>query len=111
DAYRQYMIGLANEALAYQDTKDASELEKARRGDVTSDKAKESMAQEEKDFNEAQAYLDKAAKAYKDALQAKPSEKEFREPDARMEQAVQLYATINRHKEEYVAAVLKKQQE
>ncbi len=111
DAYRLYMIGLANEALAYQDTRDAAELEKARRGDVTSDKAKESMTQEEKNFNEAQTYLDKAAKAYKDALQAKPSEKEFREPDARMERAVQLYATINRHKEEYVAAVLKKQQE
>ena len=108
DAYRAYLIGLANEALAYQDAKDASELEKARRGDVTSDKAKQSLAQEEKDFNEAQAYLDKAAKAYKDAIQAKPSEKEFRDPDARIEEAVRLYTTINRHKAEYQEAVAKK---
>ncbi len=111
DAYRLYLLGLANEALAYQDTRDAADLEKARGSDVSSDKAKKSIAQEEADFNEAQTYLDKAAKAYKDALQAKPGEKEFREPDARMEEAVKLYGTINRHKEEYRDAVLKKQQE
>jgi tetratricopeptide (TPR) repeat protein len=111
DAYRHYLIGLANEALAYQDAKDAADLEKARREDVSSDKARQSMAQEEKDFTDAQAYLDKAAKAYKDAMQAKPNEKEFRSPDARMEEAVRLYATINRHKEEYEQAVLKKRKE
>jgi hypothetical protein len=111
DSYRLYLIGLANEALAYQDAKDAAEMEKGRRGDVTSDKAKQALAQEEKDFVEAQGYLDKAAKAYKDALQAKPGEKEFRSPDARMEQAVRLYATINRHKTEYQEAVLKKKNE
>jgi hypothetical protein len=108
DAYRHYLIGLANEALAYQDAKDAADLEKERRWDVTSDKAKQSIAQEEKDFTEAQNYLDKAAKAYKDAMEAKPGEKEFRSPDARMEEAVRLYATISRHKLEYQEAVLKK---
>lgn len=111
DAYRLYLIGLANEALAYQDAKDAAELEKARHGDVTSPKAKQSMTQEDKDFNEAEAYLDKATKAYKDAMQAKPGEKEFRYPDARMEQAVRLYSTINRHKTEYEEAVAKKKNE
>lgn len=111
DAYRSYLIGLANEALAYQDAKDAAELEKARRADTTSVKAKQSIAQEEKDFTEAQTYLDKATKAYKDAMEAKPTEKEFRSPDARMEQAVRLYATINRHKAEYEEAVLKKKEE
>jgi hypothetical protein len=111
DAYRRYLIGLANEALAYQDAKDAADLEKARREDVTSEKAKQSLAQEETDFNDAQAYLDKAAKAYKDAMQAKPGEKEFRSPDARMEEAVRLYATISRHKAEYQEAVLKKKNE
>jgi hypothetical protein len=111
DAYRKYLIGLANEALAYQDAKDSSELEKTRRGDVSSDKAKLSIAQEEKDFTEAQAYLDKAAKAYKDAMEGKPGEKEFRSPDARMEEAVRLYATITRHKAEYEEAVLKKKSE
>ena len=111
DAYRRYLIGLANEALAYQDAKDAADLEKARRGDVSSEKAKQSLTQEEKDFNEAQNYLDKAAKAYKDAMEAKPGEKEFRSPDARMEEAVRLYATISRHKAEYEEAVLKKKNE
>ncbi len=102
DAYRKYLIGLA---------KDASELEKSRRGDVTSAKAKQAIAQEDKDFNDAQAYLDKAAKAYKDAMEARPGEKEFRSPDGRMEEAVRLYATISRHKMEYEEAVLKKQSE
>ncbi|MBZ5668009.1 MAG: hypothetical protein LAO30_25920 [Acidobacteriia bacterium] len=111
DAYRLYLVGLANEALAYQDARDAADLEKARRGDVMSDKAKQSLSQEEKDFDEAQAYLDKATKAYKDAMQAKTSEREFRSPDGRMEQAVRLYATINRHKAEYQDAVSKKKTE
>jgi hypothetical protein len=111
DAYRIYLIALANEALAYQDARDAAELEKARRSDVSSDAAKKSMAQEEKYFTDAQAYIDKAAKLYKDAIQAKSGEKEFRVPDARMEEAVKLYATIARHKVEYQEAVLKKQQE
>ncbi len=108
DAYRYYLIGLANEALAYQDAKDAADLEKERRSDLTSDKAKQSIAQEEKDFTEAQNYLDKAAKAYKQAMEGKPGEKEFRSPDNRMEEAVHLYATISRHKLEYQEAVLKK---
>jgi len=111
DTYRLYLIGLANEALAYQDAKDAADLERSRRGDIASDKAKQALAQEEQDFNEAQSYLDKAAKAYKDALQGKPGEKEFRAPDARMEEAVRLYATINRHKAEYQEAVLRKKQQ
>jgi len=111
DAYRLYLVGLANEALAYQDAKDAADLEKERRGDVSSAKAKQSLAQEDKDFTEAQTYLDKAAKAYKDAMQAKPAEKEFRSPDARMEQAVLLYATISRHKAEYQEAVDKRNSE
>lgn len=110
DAYRLYLIGLADEALAYQDARDAGELEKNRRGDTTSDKAKQAIAQEDQDFKDAQTYLDKAGKAYKDALQAKPGEKEFRTPDARLEQAVKLYETINRHKLEYQEAVAKKRQ-
>ncbi len=109
DAYRVYLIALANEALAYQDAKDAETLEITRRSDISSDKAKQSMAQEDKDFAEAQTYLDKAAKLYKDAIQAKSGEKEFREPDGRMEQAVTVYATIAHHKAEYAEAVAKLQ--
>lgn len=108
DAYRYYLIGLANEALAYQDASEASELEKNRRGDTSSESAKQAMAQENKDFEDAQNYLDKATKAYKDAIQNKPGEKEFRPPDGRMEEAVKLYATISRHKAEYQEAVAKR---
>jgi hypothetical protein len=108
DAYRIYLIALANEALAYEKARESAELEKARGSDVSSDKAKRSMDQEEKNFTEAQAYLDQATKSYKDAIQAKPGEKEFREPDARMENAVRLYQTIARHKEEYQEAVKQK---
>jgi hypothetical protein len=111
DAYRLYLVGLANEALAYENTRDAAESEKTRGADVTSDKAKQAIAQEEADFNQAESYLDKAAKAYKDALQGKPGEKEFRDPDDRMEGAVKLYATISRHKQEYIKAVADKAQE
>jgi hypothetical protein len=111
DAYRIYLIGFANEGLAYQEAKDAADLEKARRGDIISEAAKQSIEQESKHFVGAQAYLDKAAKAYKDALQAKPSEKVFSASDGRMEQAVRLYATIARHKSEYEAAIQKKKNE
>ena len=41
-------------------------------------------------------------------MQLKISEKEFREHDARMEEAVGLYATIARHKQEYQQAMMKK---
>ena len=109
DSYRVYLIGLANEGLAYDAARDASERERNRRNDMTSPAALQSIAEEDKDFVNAQNYIDKAAKAYKDAIQLKPDEKFFREPDARIEQAVKLYATIMRHKEEYRATVLRKQ--
>ena len=108
DAYRVYLIALANEALAYQEAHDSGEREKARMSDVTSARAKQSITEEEASFVRAQAYLDKATKYYKDALQLKVGEKEFREPDARMEEAVGLYATIARHKQEYREALLRK---
>ena len=108
DAYRVYLIALANEALAYQEAHESAEREKSRMADVTSDRARLSMNEEEASFVRAQAYLDKATKLYKDAMQLKVGEKEFREPDARMEEAVGLYATIARHKLEYQQALLKK---
>ena len=109
DAYRLYLIGLANEGLAYDKAHDAAEKEKTRRNDMTSPAALQSIAEEDKDYAAAQNYIDNAAKSYKDAIQGNPTEKGFREPDARIEHAVKLYATIMRHKEEYRQAVLKKQ--
>jgi hypothetical protein len=108
DAYRIYLIALANEALGYQEAHESVDREKSRMSDVTSDQARASMNEEEASFTRAQNYLDKATKLYKDAIGMKTAEKEFREPDARMEEAVTLYATIARHKQEYQQALLKR---
>jgi hypothetical protein len=94
DAYRIYLVALAKEAQAYDLAREAAERDQGKRKDISAEDA-------EKEFQQAQKYLDDARKLYKDAIQAKPSEKEFREPDGRLERAVTVYATIARHKEEY----------
>lgn len=94
DAYRIYLIALAKEAQAYDLGREAAQREEGKRTDISEEQANA-------DFNKAQHLLDDARKLYKDAIQAKPSEKEFQEPDARMERAISVYATIARHKEEY----------
>jgi hypothetical protein len=94
DAYRLYLLALAKEAQAYDLAREAAERDQGKRKDISADEA-------DTEFQRAQTYLDDARKLYKDAIEAKPGEKEFREPDARMEQAVTVYGTIARHKEEY----------
>jgi hypothetical protein len=94
DAYRLYLVALAKEAQAYDLAREAAERDQGKRKDISAQEA-------DSEFQRAQTYLDDARRLYKDAIQAKPNEKEFREPDARLEQAVTVYATIARHKEEY----------
>jgi hypothetical protein len=94
DAYRIYLIALAKEAQAYDMAREAAQREEGKRNDISEEQANA-------DFQKAQHLLDDARKLYKDAIQAKPGEKEFQEPDARMERAIAVYATIARHKEEY----------
>lgn len=94
DAYRVYLIALAKEAQAYDIARESADANDGKRPDIP-------PAQAEADFQKAQQLLDDARKLYKDALQAKPNEKEFQEPDNRMEKAVEVYATIARHKQEY----------
>jgi hypothetical protein len=94
DAYRVYLIALAREAQAYDVARESAQRDEGKRTDISSEQA-------EKDFQKAQLLLDGARKSYKDAIQAKPNEKEFQEPDNRMEQAISVYAKIARHKEEY----------
>jgi hypothetical protein len=94
DAYRLYLIALAKEAQAYDLARLAADQEQKRRGDI-------SPQQAEQQFQQAQKFLDEARRFYQDAIQAKPGEKGFREPDDRMEKAIMVYATISRHKEEY----------
>jgi hypothetical protein len=104
DAYRLYLIALAKEAQAYDLAREAQERENGKRPDI-------SQAQADADFQKAMRLIDEARKLYRDAIQAKPGEKVFQEPDNRMEKAVAVYATINRHKDEYKKAVLASQQQ
>lgn len=67
DAYRLYNIGVANEALAY-----SSE-----------------------DFNKARTYLQQAAINYGKAIDAKPTEKYFLEPQNRIDTALAHYKTLS----------------
>jgi len=94
DAYRIYLIALAKEAQAYDLARESAEREEGKRNDISEEQANA-------EFQKAQHLLDDARRLYKDAIQAKPGEKEFQEPDARMERAIAVYATIARHKEEY----------
>ncbi|MGA9060977.1 MAG: hypothetical protein WB341_04835 [Terracidiphilus sp.] len=77
DAYRLYDIGVAYEALAYQ-----AEDEKA-----------------------AMKYLDQAAINYGKAIDAKPNEKYFLEPQKRIETAIAHYKELDKEKEEAAAKV------
>jgi hypothetical protein len=94
DAYRMYLVALAQEAQAYDLAREAAARETGKDKSISPEEAEAS-------FQRAQKLLDEARKNYKDALTAKSSEKEFRVPDDRMEKAIQVYAVIQRHKEEY----------
>lgn len=73
DSYRIYLIGVANEALAYGQTN-----------------------------NEAvRDYLFKARKAYDEARMKKPKEEEFIEPWTRVDKALTQYDKIKRQSDEY----------
>lgn len=73
DAYRYYSIGLANEALAYQ----ADDLETSKK------------------------LLDDAAENFSKAIEMKPEEKYFREPQIRIETAIAQYRKIIEQQAEY----------
>jgi hypothetical protein len=67
EAYRQYGVGIANEALAYQEPK----------------------------VEEAVKLLEEAGVNYNKALELKPDEKYFREPLARIEQSLAQYKKLS----------------
>ena len=98
DSYRLYLIALAKEAQAYDLTREANERDLGKRADI-------SPAEAEKDFQRAQKYLDEASKTYKDILASNPKEKEFRPGDTRTEEALAIYAKIDRFKQENAKAV------
>ena len=73
DSYRHYLIGLANEALAYEQTNN----------EATRD------------------YLFRARKAYDDARTKYPGEEEYIQPWTRVDKALTQYEKIKRQAEEY----------
>lgn len=73
DSYRHYLIGLANEALAYEQT--------------TSEATRD--------------YLFRARKAYEDAKTKYPGEEEYIQPWTRVDKALAQYEKIKRQSEEY----------
>jgi len=93
DTYRRYLIGLAKEAQAYELTSEANDRDLGKRSDI-------SPAQADEEFHRAQKYLDEAGAIYKEIVTANPKEKEFRAGDARTDQALAIYAKIERFKAE-----------
>lgn len=101
DAYRLYLIALAKEAQAYDLTREANERDLGKRTDI-------SPAQAEAEFQKAQKYLDESGAIYKQAITANPKEKDFRAGDTRTEQALEIYAKIERYKAENAKAMAAK---
>ena len=98
DTYRLYLIALAKEAQAYELTREANERDLGKRSDI-------SPTQAEAEFKRAQQYLDESGTLYKQIVTANPKEKEFRAGDARTEEALAIYAKIERYKAENAKAV------
>jgi hypothetical protein len=93
DSYRQYLVALAKEAQAYDLTREFNDKESGKRTDISEKDAQD-------DFERAQKYLDEAGAIYKDIIAANSKEKEFRPGDARTEDAIAVYAKIDRYREE-----------
>lgn len=98
DTYRRYLVALAKEAQAYDLTREANERDLGKRTDI-------SPAQAEAEFHRAQKYLDEAGTIYKEIVTANSKEKEFRTGDSRTEEALAIYAKIERYKAENAKAV------
>jgi hypothetical protein len=83
DAYRLYNIGVGYEALAYQ----------------------------AEDLQTTKKFLDKASILYNQAIEMKPDEKYFREPQTRIQQAIVQYRKLENQMAEYAKAKALKEQE
>jgi len=97
DAYRQYLIALAEEAQAYDLTREANDRSLGKRADI-------SAADAQAEFLRAQKDLDESGKIYKEIITENSREKEFRPGDTRTEEALAIYAKISRYNEESAKA-------
>jgi len=98
DSYREYLIALAKEAQAYDLTREFNDSVSGKRADI-------SPRQADDDFQHAQKLLDEAGALYKEIITANPKEKEFRPGDARTEDAIAIYAKIQRYRDENAKAL------
>jgi hypothetical protein len=101
DAYRLYLVALAKEAEAYDLTREANERDLGKRTDISPAKA-------EAEFQKAQNNLDEAGTIYKQIITANAKEKDFRAGDTRTEEALAIYAKIERFKAENAKAMAAK---
>jgi hypothetical protein len=101
DAYRLYLVALAKEAQAYDLTREANDRDLGKRADI-------SATQADADFKKAQKNLDEAGTIYKEIISENSKEKDFRAGDTRTEEALAIYAKIERYKTENAKAVAAK---
>jgi hypothetical protein len=101
DAYRLYLVALAKEAQAYDLTREANDRDLGKRTDI-------SETQAEADFKRAQKDLDEAGTIYKQIITENSKEKDFRAGDTRTEEALAIYAKIERYKDENAKAMAAK---
>jgi tetratricopeptide (TPR) repeat protein len=90
DTYRVYLIALAKEAQAYDLAREANEREMGKRPEIPEAEAR---AQ----FKQAQKFMDEARELYKQIVEANPKERNFRPGDTRTEEAIKIYAEIERN--------------
>jgi len=98
DSYREYLIAVAKEAQAYDLTREFNDSISGKRPDIKPQDA-------EDDFQRAQKLLDEAGAIYKEIIGENPKEKEFRPGDARTEEAIAIYAKIQRYRDENAKAL------
>ncbi len=101
DSYRGYLIALAKEAQAYDLTREFNDSISGKRTDIMPKDA-------ESDFQQAQKLLDEAGALYKEIIGENSKEKEFRPGDARTEEAIAIYAKIQRYHDENARALAAK---
>ena len=94
-------MAIAKEAQAYDLTREFNDSVSGKRADISPKDA-------ESDFERAQKDLDDAGAIYKKIIGENPKEKEFRPGDERTEQAIEIYAKIERYHEENAKALAAK---
>lgn len=100
DSFRQYLIGLANEALAYNMSIAAGKAVKEAQGNPIPAEVTKALTRDKEFRGEALKFAQKAVLAYSEAMKQKPSEKEFTVAQGRAEKAQSLLLAIDRREKQ-----------